>query len=255
MRSSSRRCTSRARDAVNSLTARVRACTDMAEGLREGWDAERARRWYDTSSEIVQTRRRSSRPSRPAGRAPASTLVTTCARQTSTGWVRAHGRDRPQDPVAGLRHRRTLVDAADEAEAQPVPPSCSRAVWPAARGDRSGCGPLRALRSEEDQTQVEQHIARPSPRSTSSAWRCARPPSTTRTRGPPTAPDPRRAAARTRAQCQEGGGRRPDGQRPHTAAVAGPPAPDQGGPGADDVVGPEPQDPPIERAGRAGVKD
>ena len=44
------------RDAVTSLTTRVRRLlTDMAEGLRVGWDAERARRWYDTSSEIVQT--------------------------------------------------------------------------------------------------------------------------------------------------------------------------------------------------------
>ena len=50
------------RDEVRAMTRRVhRLLTDMAQALRGGWDADAARRWYDTSSEIVQ------RPDRARG--------------------------------------------------------------------------------------------------------------------------------------------------------------------------------------------
>lgn len=111
------------RDAVRSLTARVRRLLDdMATGLREGWDADEARRWYDTSTEIVRTApevlesietgRESTRLNPRHDLRPVDIDWAGYARTVET--VR-----RSQWQVSGIA--RTLVDAADEAERLPVP--------------------------------------------------------------------------------------------------------------------------------------
>lgn len=246
------------RDAVTSLTTRVRRLlTDMAEGLREGWDAERARRWYDTSSEIVQTApavleaiatgRESTRFNPRHDLRPADIDWLGYERTVET--VR-----RTQWQVSGIA--RTLVDAADEAEAQPVPSKLFLERYAGALEEIGAAVDHFGLRSEDDQAQVEQHIrkaiaaldelgveVRETPLDDPNAWpaygalildaqRLARELSAKKeVAAVPTDSGPIRLPWQDRLrQIQEG-------------LVP------------DDEPGPDPQDPPVERVGHAGVKD
>ena len=243
---------------MTSLTARVRRLlNDIAEGLREGWDADARPRWYDTSSDDRPDRaRRSCRPSRPAGRAPGSTPVTTCARPEIdwAGYERTvEAVRRTQWQVSGIA--RTLVDAADEAEAQPAPSKRFLERYAGALEEIGAAVDHFGLRSEEEQAQVEQHIrkaiatldqlgveVRETPLDDPNAWpaygalildaqRLARELSAKKeVAAVPTDSGPIRLPWQERLrQIQEG-------------LVP------------DDNAGPDPQDPPVERAGQAGVK-
>ncbi|WP_406830749.1 hypothetical protein ABEG17_17385 [Pedococcus sp. KACC 23699] len=111
------------REQIISLTSRVcRLLNDIAAGLREGWDTQEARAWYDTSTELIA-------------------LAPTIQQEIETG--RESMRFNPRDNLRGLEIdwagyeqtveavrraqwqlsgiARTLVDAADEDESQPTP--------------------------------------------------------------------------------------------------------------------------------------
>jgi uncharacterized membrane protein YccC len=111
------------RDAVRALTTRVRSLLDdMVTGLREGWDAERARGWYDTSTEIVQTAP-SVLEAIETGRESTRLNPRHDLRPVDIDWA-GYERTvaavrRSQWQVSGIA--RTLVDAADDAERLPVP--------------------------------------------------------------------------------------------------------------------------------------
>jgi hypothetical protein len=148
------------RDAVRSLTARVRRLlNDMSEGLREGWDAERARRWYDTSTEIVQTApdvletiatgRESTRMNPRHDLRPVDIDWAGYERTVET--VR-----RSQWQVSGIA--RTLVDAADDAERLPVPSPDFLERYADALDDIGSAADHFGLRTAEDQAEVDRHL-------------------------------------------------------------------------------------------------
>ena len=111
------------RDALRDLTSRVQdVLRDIATGLREGWDAERARHWYSSATDLgdrvpqalraVETGRESTRWNWRHRIRP--------ARIDWDGYVRTvEAVRRAQWQVAGIA--RTLVDAADDADRHPAP--------------------------------------------------------------------------------------------------------------------------------------
>ena len=110
------------RDAVRSLTARVRRLLDdMATGLREGWDADRARTWYDTSTAIVRTAPEVLEAI-ATGRESTRLNPRHDLRPADIDWVgyerTVEAVRRSQWQVSGIA--RTLVDAADAADADPA---------------------------------------------------------------------------------------------------------------------------------------
>jgi hypothetical protein len=149
------------RDAVRSLTSRVRRLlNDMAKGLREGWDADRARDWYDTSTEIVQTApevletiatgRESTRMNPRHDLRPVDIDWAGYERTVET--VR-----RSQWQVSGIA--RTLVDAADDAERLPVPSAQFLERYADALDDIGCAVDHFGLRSDEDRSEVERHLS------------------------------------------------------------------------------------------------
>ena len=134
------------RDALRDLTSRVQdVLGDIATGLREGWDAERARRWYHHATDLgdrvpealraVETGRESTRWNWRHRLRP--------ARIDWDGYVRTvEAVRRAQWQVAGIA--RTLVDAADDADRHPAP-SAALAARLRRRPRRGGGGDL-ALR-------------------------------------------------------------------------------------------------------------
>lgn len=150
------------RDGVRSLTARVRRLlTDMAEGLREGWDADRARRWYDSSSEIVQNApvvletiakgRESTRFNPRHDLRPADIDWVGYERTVET--VR-----RTQWQVSGIA--RTLVDAADDHELQPAPSQEFLERYAGVLDDIGAAVDHFGLRSDKEEAEVELHLSR-----------------------------------------------------------------------------------------------
>jgi len=111
------------RDALRDLTSRVQnVIGDIAVGLREGWDADRARGWYRQATDLgdrvpealqaVETGRESTRWNWRHRLRPARIDWDGYVRTVET--VR-----RAQWQVAGIA--RTLVDAADDADRHPAP--------------------------------------------------------------------------------------------------------------------------------------
>ncbi len=111
------------RRAVTDLTERVRGLlTDMAEGVRAGWDGDTAREWHDRATRIgeavpavleaIATGRESTRFNPRHRLRPARVDWDGYA-----ATVRAV--QRSQWPVAGIA--RTLADSADEAQWQSAP--------------------------------------------------------------------------------------------------------------------------------------
>ena len=209
------------REEVHALTSRVhRLLTDMGEGLREGWDADRARRWYDTSSEIVlaaptvletiETGRESTKFNPRHDLRPAQIDWVGYERTVET--IR-----RTQWQVSGIA--RTLIDAADEAERQPAPTPAFLERYAGALDEIGTAIEHFGIRDEAEQEAVQRHLdvaiatldelgaVRETPLDDPHAARLRR-------------PHPRRAAARPGAGGQEGRGDGPHRQRP-PAAPAG----------------------------------
>ncbi len=111
------------REALRDLTTRVQdVLLDIADGLRGGWDADRARAWYDTATDLgdrvpqvlqaVETGRESTRLNWRHRLRP--------ARIDWDGYVQTvEAVRRAQWQVAGIA--RTLVDAADDSDPHPAP--------------------------------------------------------------------------------------------------------------------------------------
>jgi Aromatic acid exporter family member 1 len=111
------------REQIRALTQRVcELLADMSSGLREGWDADAARRWYDVSTELIALA--------PSIRAEIETGVESTRfnlrdnlRPLEVDWAgyaeTVEAVRRGQWQVSGIA--RTLVDAADEQESQPAP--------------------------------------------------------------------------------------------------------------------------------------
>ena len=148
------------RDAVRSLTTRARRLlTEIAEGLREGWDAEHARRWYDSSTEIVQLAptvsevvdkgRESTRFNPRHGVRPAA--VDWAGYQHTVETVR-----RTQWQVSGIA--RTLVDAADEHERQPAPSPSFLRRFADALDEIGSAVDHFGLREDTEREEVDKHL-------------------------------------------------------------------------------------------------
>ena len=153
------------RDALRDLTARVQAVLgDVADGLREGWDADRARRWYHHATDLgdrvpealraVETGRESTRWNWRHRLRP--------ARIDWDGYVRTvEAVRRAQWQVAGIA--RTLVDAADDADRHPAP-SAGLVALLRRRPRRGGGGDLALRRLDRRVACRGEAARRPGPR-------------------------------------------------------------------------------------------
>ncbi|NYG08599.1 hypothetical protein BJ986_003086 [Phycicoccus badiiscoriae] len=111
------------REQIRALTRKVcLLLNDMAAGLREGWDSDMAHQWYDTSTEIIQLAP-AIQTAIETGRESTKFNPRDNLRRLEVDWAGyAHTVEavrRSQWQVSGIA--RTLVDAADENEAQPAP--------------------------------------------------------------------------------------------------------------------------------------
>lgn len=154
------------REAVRGLTSRVRRLLDdMATGLREGWDAERARRWYETSSEIVQTAPEVME-SIATGRESTRLNPRHDLRPVDIDWVgyerTVEAVRRSQWQVSGIA--RTLVDAVDAvdggdgAHRLPVPSQHFLERYAEALEDIGSAVDHFGLRDDHEQAEVERHL-------------------------------------------------------------------------------------------------
>jgi hypothetical protein len=145
---------------VRSLSTQVRELLrEMAEGLREGWDAEDARRWYDTSTDIVRLAptvsetidkgRESTRFNPRHGVRPAA--VDWMGYQRTVETVR-----RTQWQVSGIA--RTLVDAADERERQPAPSRSFLQGYADALDEIGSAVDHFGLREGAERDEVDRHL-------------------------------------------------------------------------------------------------
>jgi len=111
------------REQITQLTQRVRdLLADIGTGLRDGWDRDDARRWYDASSELLErapsvhdeiaTGRESTRLN------PRDAMLGLAVDWTGYGETVEAVR-RSQWQVSGIA--RTLLDAADEQDRLPPP--------------------------------------------------------------------------------------------------------------------------------------
>ena len=111
------------RDQIRALTRKVcLLLNDMAAGLRNGWDSDMAHQWYDTSTEIIQLAP-SIQTAIETGRESTKFNPRDNLRRVEVDWAgyaqTVEAVRRSQWQVSGIA--RTLVDAADENEAQPAP--------------------------------------------------------------------------------------------------------------------------------------
>jgi hypothetical protein len=148
------------REQVHALTSRARRLlVEISEGLRDGWDGEQARRWYDTSSEIVQT-------------AP-GVLETVATGRESTRFNPRHdlrpahidwgGYERTVETVRRTQWQisgiaRTLVDAADESGRKPAPSPRFLQRYAAVLEEIASAVSHFGIRGEEDERAVDDHL-------------------------------------------------------------------------------------------------
>jgi hypothetical protein len=111
------------RDQIRALTRKVcLLLNDMAAGLRDGWDSDMAHQWYDTSTEIIQLAP-AIQTAIETGQESTKFNPRDNLRRVEVDWAgyaqTVEAVRRSQWQVSGIA--RTLVDAADENEAQPAP--------------------------------------------------------------------------------------------------------------------------------------
>ncbi len=148
------------RRAVLGLTERVQGLLDdMAEGLREGWDSDRAREWHARATRIgdavpevleaIETGRESTRLN------PRHRLRP--ARVDWDGYARtAEAVQRTQWPVAGIA--RTLADAADDAQWQPAPSEQWLDGYAGVLEHLGAAGARFGIHQEEAERDVQEHL-------------------------------------------------------------------------------------------------
>ena len=150
----------RPREQVKSLAQRVgELLEDMSVGLREGWDADMARRWYDASTELVALA--------PAVHEEIETGVESTKfnprdnlRPLAVDWdgyaQTVEAVRRCQWQVSGIA--RTLVDAADEEEAQPAPSPEFLEVYAGVLGDVAQALEHFGRQGEGERNLVTRHL-------------------------------------------------------------------------------------------------
>lgn len=145
---------------LRGLTDRLRALlTDMATGLREGWDVERARAWYDEATLIGR-------------RAPEVLDIVETGRE-STRWNLRHRLrpaqidwdgyrytvetvERTEWEVAGIA--RTLVDAAEGAAWNPRPDDDWLACYALVLDEIGAAIGSFGVQTEEGRREVDTHV-------------------------------------------------------------------------------------------------
>lgn len=148
------------RRAVVELTERVHGLLeDMAEGLRDGWDGDRARDWHDRATRIgetvpevldaIRTGRESTRLNLRHRLRPARIDWDGYERAVET--VR-----RLQWPVAGLA--RTLLDAADDAENLPAPSARWLTRYATVLDHVGAAGARFGVHHEDAEREVVEHL-------------------------------------------------------------------------------------------------
>jgi uncharacterized membrane protein YgaE (UPF0421/DUF939 family) len=150
------------RQRVDALAAQVRQLlTDMADGLRQGWDAQQARDWYDRSSEIAQ--------SVPeviehvsTGRESTRFNPRENVRPMQINWVgyerAVETLRRAQWQAAGIA--RTLVDGAEEEAHHPAPSSSFLPDYASVLESLGSAVGHFGRRQDEDRTALEEDLRR-----------------------------------------------------------------------------------------------
>lgn len=148
------------RDQIRALTRQVcQLLNDIAAGMREGWDADLARSWYDTSTDLlrlaptihaeIETGRESTRFN------PRDNL-----RRVEVDWEgyaqTVEAIRRGQWQVSGIA--RTLFDAADEGASQPTPTQRFLERYAVALDEVAGALGHFGLGDEDEQAAVRQYL-------------------------------------------------------------------------------------------------
>jgi hypothetical protein len=148
------------RDQIRSLTRQVcLLLNDIAAGMREGWDGDRARQWYDTSTDLLRLA--------PSIHTAIETGVESTRfnprdnlRRVEVDWA-GYGQTvetirRGQWQVSGIA--RTLVDAADEEAGQPRPTQRFLERYAGALDEVAGALSHFGLGGEKEQATVDSYL-------------------------------------------------------------------------------------------------
>lgn len=148
------------RDQIRALTRQVcQLLNDIATGLREGWDADMARAWYDSSTELLRLA--------PTIHAAIETGLESTRfnprdnlRPVEVDWA-GYARTveairRGQWQVSGIA--RTLADAADEEASQPTPTQHFLERYAGALDKVAGALSHFGLGGEDEQAAVRDYL-------------------------------------------------------------------------------------------------
>lgn len=148
------------RDQIRALTRQVcQLLNDIATGLREGWDADMARAWYDSSTELLRLA--------PTIHAAIETGLESTRfnprdnlRPVEVDWAgyaqTVEAIRRGQWQVSGIA--RTLADAADEEASQPTPSQHFLERYAGALDKVAGALSHFGLGGEDEQAAVRDYL-------------------------------------------------------------------------------------------------
>lgn len=148
------------RDQIRALTRQVcQLLNDIATGLREGWDADMARAWYDSSTELLRLA--------PTIHAAIETGLESTRfnprdnlRPVEVDWAgyaqTVEAIRRGQWQVSGIA--RTLADAADEEASQPTPTQHFLERYAGALDEVAGALSHFGLGGEDEQAAVRDYL-------------------------------------------------------------------------------------------------
>lgn len=148
------------RDQIRALTRQVcQLLNDIATGLREGWDADMARAWYDSSTELLRLA--------PTIHAAIETGLESTRfnprdnlRPVEVDWAgyaqTVEAIRRGQWQVSGIA--RTLADAADEEASQPTPTQHFLERYAGALDKVAGALSHFGLGGEDEQAAVRDYL-------------------------------------------------------------------------------------------------
>jgi uncharacterized membrane protein YgaE (UPF0421/DUF939 family) len=150
------------REEITDLTRTVRDLLgDIGSGLREGWDADRARDWYSTSTHIIE-RAPQVHSEIERGRESQKFNPRDNLRGYQVDWAgyaeAVEAVRRSQWHVSGIA--RTLMDAADEAEDQSMPTPGFLESYADALDDVAQALTHFGIHEEQEQAQVRECLDR-----------------------------------------------------------------------------------------------